>query len=203
MFKLFCKIIFWLKGWKLNENVPKEAQKCVVIAAPHTSNWDLIYTIAAFSRLNIPLRFTIKKEWMRFPFGIFLGSVGALGIDRSPKNPNSPRKSMVEAMADLFTNRDKIAAMVTPEGSRKKMTKWKTGFYYTALQANVPICLGYLDYAKKEAGIGKVVFPSGDFEKDFYEIMLFYSPIPAKYPELFALDESYEELKQKYGNKNG
>jgi 1-acyl-sn-glycerol-3-phosphate acyltransferase len=189
MFYYLAKFLFWISRWKLAGNIPKEVQRCVITAAPHTSNWDIYYAKLAFYLMGIPMRFTVKKEWLRFPFNIFMKPLGAIGIDRSPKQPGQDRKSMVEAMADLFSQHDKIAVMVTPEGTRKKVTKWKSGFYYVAEKANVPICLGYLDYKNKIAGVGKVIYPSGNYKEDMRTLMNFYKDIQGRHPDLFAIDE--------------
>ncbi len=85
--------------------------------------------------------------------------------------------------------------MVTPEGTRKKVTKWKTGFYHVAVGAKVPIALGYLDYKNKIAGVGKIVYPTGDIQKDMQEITDFYRPIAPKHPELFSVDLDYDVKK--------
>lgn len=193
MINAIFRLIFKVQGRKLDKNIPKEAQRCVIIAAPHTSNWDLVYARAAFDWLKIPLRFTIKKEWIRFPLNLVLVPMGALGIDRSPKKPGEPRPSMVDAMADLFNQHQSLAMMVTPEGTRKKNPHWKTGFYHVALKAKVPIVCGYLDYKTKTAGMGLVVYPTGDIKSDLKKIMLFYEKINAKYPENFSIDYSYLE----------
>lgn len=177
-------------GWKMNPNYPKGVERSVVIAAPHTSNWDLVHAMGGYFDMGIPVRFTIKKEWFRFPFNLLIGPMGGIPIDRTPKKPGDPRPSMVEAMAELFTKYDKISVMVTPEGSRSKRTEWKTGFWHTAKMAGVPIGLGYLDYAKKEAGIGKLIYPT-DLEKDMREIMAFYKNITPRNPELYSLDQRY------------
>lgn len=191
MGKFISRIIFALSGWTKDENLPKEVSRCVIIAAPHTSNWDLVYARAAFFLMGVPLRFTIKDEWLRFPFGPLTRALGGIGIDRRPKLPGEPRKSMTEAMVDLFSKHQRLAMMVTPEGTRSRRTEWKTGFYYVALNAKVPIALGYLDYKRKRAGVGKMVFPSGDIDKDMREIVAFYKYIPPKHPERFAIDERY------------
>lgn len=182
------KFLYWLSGWKMNNQMPKNIRKCVMLAIPHTSNWDIYYARMAFVLMGIPVKFTIKKEWMRFPFNILMNALGAIGIDRSPKKQGEERKSMVEAMVDLFAVEDELVILVTPEGTRSKATKWKSGFYYVALNAKVPIALGYLDYKKKEAGVGKVIYPSGDYIKDMKEIMDFYKNITAKYPEKYSPD---------------
>jgi 1-acyl-sn-glycerol-3-phosphate acyltransferase len=110
--------------------------------------------------------------------------MGAIPIDRSPKKDGDARKSMVDAMADLFNERESLAVMVTPEGTRAYVPEWKTGFYYVALKAGVPIFLGFLDYKNKIAGIGPAIHPSGDVEKDIETMKAFYRTKTGKYPEL-------------------
>ncbi len=178
-------------GWTAFIEEGLQANRCVMIASPHTSNWDLLFTILAFNYFRIPMRFTIKNEWMRFPFGLLMRPLGAIGIDRSPKKEGDKRLSMVDAMANLFAENERIAVVVTPEGSRSLRTEWKTGFYYVAKTAGVPICFGYLDYAKKEAGVGGQVFPSDNMEEDLKKVMEFYSKIAPKFPEKFSVDQRY------------
>lgn len=174
--KMLSRFIFWVTSWKLVSDHPG-MKKMVMIAAPHTSNWDFLYARSAFYLMNVPMRFTVKKELFFFPLGAILKAFGGLPIDRSTK------AGMVSRMIELYNNRDELCILVTPEGTRSYAKEWKRGFYYVAEGAGVPICLGYLDYAKKEAGVGKVVYPSGDIEKDMEEIMAFYRNITAKYPE--------------------
>lgn len=191
MTKRLAKWLLRLSGWTMREDVPPETERCVIIAAPHTSNWDLWYARLGFYVVDIPLRFTIKQEWSEMPIlGWLIRSLGAIGIDRKPK-VSGGRQSYVEAMADLFKEYERLAVMVTPEGSRSLRKQWKTGFYYTALTAGVPICLGYLDYGKKEAGVGEPVYPSGNLEQDMRKIMAFYQNITGRNPSLFSVDERY------------
>lgn len=191
MGRLLSKLIFSIFGWKLDDHLKADFRRCVMIASPHTSNWDFIFARAAFSLLRIPVRFTVKKEWMRFPFKSTMGALGAIAIDRSPKKPGDPRPSMTEAMIELFSKNKELVVLVTPEGTRSLVTKWKTGFYHVAVGAGVPVALGYLDYKNKIAGVGKIVYPSGDMHKDLKEIMDFYKNIPARYPEKFSVDQDY------------
>ncbi|HWB62664.1 MAG TPA: 1-acyl-sn-glycerol-3-phosphate acyltransferase [Chitinophagales bacterium] len=191
MGKLLSRFIFWLFGWKLDARLKADFRRCVMIAAPHTSNWDFIFARAAFSLLGIPVRFTVKHEWLRFPFKGAMLAMGAIGIDRSPKKPGEPRPSMTDAMIDLFKNNKELVVLVTPEGTRSLRTKWKTGFYHVAVGAGVPVALGYLDFKNKVAGVGKIVYPSGDMQKDMHEIMEFYKDIPPKHPEKFSIDQDF------------
>ena len=183
MLTIIFKWIFDRNKWTVVNNHPEETEHCVMIGAPHTSNWDFVYAIAAFQYLKIPFRFTIKKEWMKFPFGGIMRSFGAIGIDRTPKNPGAKRKSTVEGMVDLLNQNERLAIVVTPEGTRKAVKRLRTGFYYVAVEAKVPIALGFMDYSRKMAGIEKILHPSGDIEKDFTIIADYYKTIGARYPE--------------------
>ncbi|PTX20110.1 1-acyl-sn-glycerol-3-phosphate acyltransferase [Pontibacter mucosus] len=176
--KFISKLIFKVAGWRLEGNLTPENRRCVMVAAPHTSNWDFIYARAAFYLMGAPIKYTIKKEFMKFPFGPLLKAMGAIPIDRS-KNTR-----MVDAMIKIFEeNPGDICVMVTPEGTRKYQPRWRRGFYYVALGAKVPIVLGYLDYAKKEAGIGPTIIPTGDIEADMEKILAFYRTKTGKFPE--------------------
>ncbi len=190
MLRFIFRWIFRLKGWKLQVENQQGCKRCVMIAAPHTSNWDLILSVPAFELMGIPLKFTIKKEWVRFPYGKMFREIGAIPIDRSPDKQGN-RKSKVEEMTELFEKFDEIAIMVTPEGTRSLNGNWKSGFYHVALNAKVPIGLGYLDYKKKLAGVGDVFMPSGNIDEDMARIMRFYKTINPKYPEKFSVDESF------------
>jgi 1-acyl-sn-glycerol-3-phosphate acyltransferase len=194
MFVAFCRFVFRLRGWKASGLIPTPdaAKRCVMVAAPHTTNWDAIYTIACFDIMGIKWRFTIKKEWLKPPFGGILKSLGAIGIDRSPRKAGEQRPSTVEAMARLFEEHEQLCIVVTPEGTRSLAKEWKTGFYHVAKRAGVPIALGYMDYAKKEAGVGKIIYPSDDMAADMRQIMDFYKTITPKFPEKFSLDVRYQ-----------
>lgn len=190
-FFYFGSFILWLYGWRTSNNMPADVRKCVMIASPHTSNWDLLFTLAAFGAFKIPLRFTIKKEWMKPPAGWLMRFFGAIGIDRRPKGESGRKISFTEAMVRLFDGREHLSVLVTPEGTRSLVTEWKTGFYYVAKEAGVPVALGFLDYKDKHAGVGKLVYPSDDMAADMREIMEFYAPIIGKNPEQFSVDQRY------------
>ena len=172
MLRLLSKLFFKLSGWKVVGEYPREIKKSVMTAAPHTSNWDFFYARAAFFLMGVPVRYTIKKEIMVFPFGPILKALGAIPIDRKrSKNLAAGKKdSMVDAMVRLFDERDELVILVTPEGTRSYAPRWKTGFYHVALNAKVPVILGYLDYKNKHAGIGPVIYPTGDVEADIEKI---------------------------------
>ena len=116
---------------------------------------------------------------------------GGIGIDRRPKQAGEPRPSMVQVMTDLFKQHPELVMLVTPEGTRARQEQWKTGFYYVAVNAGVPIALAYMDYEQKKAGVGKIIHPTGNFEEDMAEIMDFYAGIQAKFPKEFSVDQRY------------
>ncbi|MBC9228038.1 1-acyl-sn-glycerol-3-phosphate acyltransferase [bacterium SPL81] len=184
-----------LMGWELDNHWDLNVDQCVMIAAPHTSNWDALYARLALKALGVNVRLTIKDSYMKFPFGPFVRAMGGIGIDRRVKKEGQERPSMVQLMSDLFKTHPKLVMLVTPEGTRAKQEQWKTGFYHVATKAGVPIALAYMDYAKKKTGVGKIIYPTGDYEKDMAEIMDFYAQIHAKFPEKFSVDQRYIDHK--------
>ena len=193
--KFLFYLVYKLFGWNKDLNYPKEAHRCVMIVAPHTSNWDFIFGVGAFYDLKIPAKFAMKKEWFSFPFKWLIRSLGGVPIDRQKKRNKNNGISTVEAMANIFKEHDEICMTITPEGSRSLMQEWRTGFWHIAKLANVPICLGHLNYKSKIAEISKVIIP-GDFEADLIEIMKFYDGKEGKYSNKFSLD-------QRFVKKNG
>lgn len=191
MFEKLAEQSLGLMGWEIDNHWPLDLDQCVMIAAPHTSNWDALYARLALKALGVNVRLTIKDSYMKFPFGPFVRAMGGIGIDRRPKAAGEQRPSMVQLMSDLFKQHPKLVMLVTPEGTRAKQEQWKTGFYHVAVTAGVPIALAYMDYAQKKCGVGKIVYPSGDMEKDMAEIMVFYASIAAKFPEQFSADTRY------------
>ena len=180
-----------LMGWEVDNHCPLELDQYVMIAAPHTSNWDALYARLGLKALGVNVRLTIKDSYMKLPFGPFVRAMGGIGIDRRPKASGEARPSMVQLMTDLFKTHPKLVMLVTPEATRARQEQWKTGFYHVALNAGVPIALAYMDYAKKKTGVGKIVHPTGDCEKDMAEIMAFYAQVKAKFPECFSVDTRY------------
>ncbi|RYY72202.1 MAG: acyltransferase [Chitinophagaceae bacterium] len=191
MIRQLCIWIFNLTGWKASSNVPPEIKKCIIIGAPHTSNWDFWYCLATFKMYRLPIRFTIKKEWMQFPFGLLMRPLGAIGIDRTARGPQNLRPSFIESMTELFQEQEELIIVVTPEGTRAKNDKWKKGFYHIAKAANVPICMGYVDYQKKITGVCQPFYPT-DYEADMKMIMDFYKTITPRFPEKFTVDKEFE-----------
>jgi len=180
MYKLIAKLFFKLKGWKVRGGIPAGIKKCVLIAAPHTSNWDFLYGSFAWKLFGLDVKYLAKKSLFRFPFGIFFRALGGVPVDRSKHN------NLVDAMVDLVNRKDEIVVLMTPEGTRKKVENWKMGFYHLAQKANIPIVLGILNYGTKEAFIGHSFFPSGNIERDFEIIREFYKDAVGRNPENFS-----------------
>ena len=195
MFEKLAEKSLNLMGWELDNHWDLNVDQCVMIAAPHTSNWDALYARLGLKALGVNVRLTIKDSYMKLPFGPFVRAMGGIVIDRSVKQAGQERPSMVQLMSDLFKTHPKLVMLVTPEGTRSKQEQWKTGFYHVAMTAGVPIALAYMDYAKKKTGVGKIVYPTGDYEKDMVEIMSFYAEINAKFPEKFSVDQRYVNTK--------
>jgi len=174
-------LLFKLMGWKIIGKVPSGVKKYILIVAPHTSNWDFFIGFFSFYILNIRTKILIKKEWFFFPLNILMKKKGYIPVDRQRQN------NLIQFVADEFSKHESFTVLITPEGTRKKNPHWKKGFYHIALLAHVPIVFGFLDYAKKEGGVGGILYPSGNFKDDFAKIEDFYRTKTAKYPEKFNL----------------
>jgi 1-acyl-sn-glycerol-3-phosphate acyltransferase len=183
MFKSFFKLWFRLAGWKIKGGIPPEIKKCVLVAAPHTSNWDFVWGMGGLAEFNYDVKYLAKKELFRFPIKGMLLKLGGMPVDRSKHN------RLTDAIVDLFNQHEKLIVLFPPEGTRSAVSKWKTGFYHVAVQAKIPIILGYVDYKNKIAGIEKVIYPSGDIKADFELIRDFYKNFHPKIPKNFSLPD--------------
>lgn len=170
-----------LMGWKLAGECPKE-DKYVLIAAPHTSNWDFPVTLMICFALGLRVYWIGKSSLFPWPVGWLARWLGGIAVDRS-KSVN-----MVQSTIDAFDRSQRLAVVVAPEGTRGKVSHWKTGFYHIAYGAKVPIAMAFLDFKRKIGGIGKVFTPTGDIEKDMLEIQKFYIGITGKNPNKFNSD---------------
>tara|TARA_R110002050_G_scaffold200591_1_gene335497 strand:- start:43958 stop:44524 length:567 start_codon:yes stop_codon:yes gene_type:complete len=180
MKKWLGELLFKLSGWKLVGGVPSDVKKFVLIAAPHTTNMDFFLAMPTMWRLGVPGKFLIKKEHVDSPYGFIIKLLGGIGVDR--KNQS---KEFVVQLKEIVAGHEALAMLFTPEGTRKRVAKWKTGFYRVAIAMDVPILLAYPKYTTKEVHLGELFYPSGDFEKDFTYMENFYKNIVAKYPENF------------------
>ena len=163
-------------GWRVEGVRPQEA-KYVLIAAPHTSNWDFPLMLLCGMVLGVWPAWVGKHTLFRAPFGVLMRALGGIPIDRTTSH------NMVDQLAGEFAARERLALAMPPEGTRSLAPHWKSGFYYVATQARVPIALGYLDYPRKEGGIGAPILPSGDLRADMDRIRAFYSGKAGRHPE--------------------
>ncbi len=182
MLNVISKLYIRLAGWKIDGSIPPEIKKCVLVAVPHTSNYDFPIAIAILRIMKVKIKYLIKQEWLKFPIGWFFKYTGAIPVDRGKNN------NLIAAIIDIINNSDEIVIVIPPEGTRKLTRKWKMGFYYVALGANVPIVLSYLDYEKKVGGFGPVIYPTGDLDQDMHQIRDFYKDKVPRHPEKVSLD---------------
>jgi 1-acyl-sn-glycerol-3-phosphate acyltransferase len=176
--------ILWFyrrQGWT-EVNANPDLRKCVVIAVPHTSNWDFVYFIGAAAALDLPLSFAGKKQMFRWPFGRAMHEMGGVPVDRSRST------NFVDAMIAEFAKRDVFMLTIAPEGTRGMAKQWKTGFYYIALGAKVPLVIGLMDYAKKTVGLAGAIWPTGDYAADMDKAMEIYRTCTPKNPGQLTLD---------------
>ncbi len=169
-----------LNGWTVQGTLPASAQRCVLIAAPHTSNWDLPYTLMVAFCLRLNVYWMGKASLFRFPFGPLMRWLGGIAVHRD-RNSN-----LVAASAAALVNADgPVQLVVPPEGTRGRTRHWKTGFYFIALEAKVPIILAYMDYHRKLSGLGPIFTPTGDLEADMAQIKRFYAGIQGRNADQF------------------
>ncbi len=179
---IYSFIYYRLLGWKTNVDVPNY-DKCVICAAPHTSNLDLFIGKLFYGAIGRKTSFMMKKEWFFFPLGLIFKAVGGIPVDRGRKT------SLVDQMTAQFAKCKKFHLAITPEGTRKCNPNWKKGFYYIAQKAQVPIVLIGIDYPSKTISATKAIIPTGDIDKDMREIKLYYKQFTGKHPELFCVGD--------------
>lgn len=175
--QLYTFIFFRLLGWKLIGTIDANVKKCVIAVIPHTCNFDFFLGLFSRGIIGLEMNFVGKKELFKFPFGWYFRSVGGAPLDRSGGKNN------VDATVEVFNNREVFRLALSPEGTRKKVTELRTGFYYIALKANVPIIPVAFDYSKKEVRIGQPIYVSGNYEEDMKMILPHYKDAVGKIPE--------------------
>ncbi len=178
MKKSFYKFIFFkIMGWKIEGTIEESIKKCVLMVIPHTS-WHDFYT-GIFTRgiMDMEMNFIGKKELFRFPFGFYFRWMGGAPIDRIG-NLNK-----VEAIARIFENHNEFRLAISPEGTRKKVNELRSGFYYIALKANVPIIPVAFDFGKKTVHIGKPFFPTSNYNDDLKILLNHFKGVVGKIPK--------------------
>lgn len=187
MLKYIGRLVLRLTGWEAEGGRPVEG-KYVLIAAPHTSNWDLPVMMLLAWTYEMKISWMGKHVLFAFPQGILMRWLGGIAIDRSRSH------NRVSQMADLFSQREDLILVVPAEGTRSYTAHWKSGFYHIAAEARVPIVMGYLDFKHKRGGFGPGLLPSGDMGADMDQIRAFYSDKLGKNPDLFGPVRLKEEM---------
>lgn len=179
---LWGRILKWF-GWQVDISAPRH-DKCVICVAPHTSNYDFLLGIFAYKSLGREANFLMKKFWFFFPLKYLLKKLGGIPVDTKKRGG-----ALTESIIRMFDERRYVNLAVTPEGTRSRREKWKTGFLYIAYGAKVPIQLGVIDYKNKKIIIKKEFIPSGDIEADMKYVKSFYADYTdaARYPDKFEV----------------
>jgi 1-acyl-sn-glycerol-3-phosphate acyltransferase len=170
------RLWFRVFGWRLEGGMPATT-RMVIIAAPHTTNWDLPFMLASAYQLGFRPSWLGKRQLFRAPFGWVMRLLGGVPVDRGQ------RSNLVQQVVERFENTERLFLVVPPSGTRSKAAHWKSGFYHIARAAGVPILCTSLDYSRRVAAVGLVLVPSGDVAADMDKIRAFYAPIRGKYPE--------------------
>ena len=175
-------ILFNLLGWKVPNDFPSSIDKYIIIAAPHTSNWDFPIAVLYKFAKGIDIKFIGKHTLFKPPFGFMFRAMGGIPVNRSTS------KNMVQSIIDIFNEKDKFIFALSPEGTRKKVSKWKTGFYHVAKGANVPIVMATLDFENKQILINDPYYVTGDQKVDFEYFHNYFKEVKGKNPDQFDPD---------------
>jgi 1-acyl-sn-glycerol-3-phosphate acyltransferase len=168
--------MYRVRGWRALGQVP-EPRRFILIAAPHTSNWDFVNFLGLTADLGLRAHFMGKLSLFKWPIGGFMKQMGGIPVDRRNSG------NVVQQMVDEFARRAEFMLTVAPEGTRGKTAKWRTGFYQIALAAKVPMVVGFMDYGTKTGGLGPLIWPSGDFRADMLKVLEVYRTCIPKIPE--------------------
>jgi len=166
-------------GWKIVGDYPKDLKKFIIVGAPHTSNIDFVLGALMKYIKGLPINFIGKQSLFKPPYGFIFKALGGVPVDRS-KSTN-----MVDAIINVFNEKEEFILAISPEGTRKKVDKWKTGFYHIALGANIPIIFNTFNFGKKEYLISEPYYLTGDKEKDFLFFHNFYKDVKGRFPDQF------------------
>jgi 1-acyl-sn-glycerol-3-phosphate acyltransferase len=174
--QIYKWIFFRLMGWKIVGGIDADIKKCVMMIMPHTSAHDFYLGIFTRGITGLEMNFVGKSELFRFPFGAYFKYMGGEPLDRSGG------LNKVDSIAAIFKRKETFRLAVAPEGTRNKVEQLKTGFYYIAMKANVPIVPVAFDFGKKEVNLGKPLIPSGNIEADMVVLMKHYAGVEGKVP---------------------
>ncbi len=177
LLKLVALALLKISGWRVVGSLP-DVPKYVLIGAPHTSNWDFPLMLLAVLKVGMDVHWLGKKSLFPAVLGAVMRWLGGIAVDRSKNN------NLVAQLVALFQERDELVVLIPPEGTRSKVEQWKSGFYYVAAGANVPILLGFVDASRKEIGFGPLFYPTQDYAADLPKIRAFYADKRGINPEL-------------------
>lgn len=176
-----CRMILRIAGWKVDITVP-DYPKCIICVAPHTSNWDFVLGKLAYGAVGRKAGFLMKETWFFFPLGLIFRAIGGIPV------PRRKGSSLVESLVAKFNDSPRLAIAITPEGTRSRTSQWRHGFLYIAMQTNVPIVLGAIDFRTRCISITDQFIPTGNVEADMRTIKDYYKDFTGKYPEKFTTD---------------
>lgn len=173
--KRLARWLLRMRGW-WPEGEPPAFQRFVLIAFPHTSNWDFFYLMLLASVYELRISWVGKDSLFQWPFGALLRKLGGIPVRRDR------RSNFVAQMVDAFAASERFVLVVPAEGTRRRAEHWKSGFYHIARSAGVPVVLGYLDYRRRRGGFGPALVPSGNVRADMDVVRAFYADKVGKYP---------------------
>lgn len=180
------KILQWisrtalrLSGWSVKVATP-DYPKCIICVAPHTSNWDFILCELAITSIGRRSGFLMKASWFFWPLGVFFRSIGGIAVK------HEPGVSLTQQLIDKYNSADRLVVAITPEGTRSRTDKWRTGFLQVAYATGVPVTLASVDFATKRIEMLKTFAPSGDVDADMRAIKDYYKGFTGLYPEKFS-----------------
>ncbi len=182
VYRWASRLVLFLGGWKTAGDFPR-VPKAVVLAAPHTSNWDGIWMIAAAGKYRIRLHWMGKASLARGPVGWLAKLSGLIPVDRSGG------KDLVRATADAFAGTDHLLIAIAPEGTRSAVGEWKSGFYHIARLADVPIVFAVMDYGTRTVRLSGEIWPTGDYEADLAIIRTHYADARGRHAGRFSMGD--------------
>lgn len=182
LYRIGSRLLFLAGGWKLAGDFPLHA-KAVILAAPHTSNWDGVWMIATAGIYRVRLRWMGKASLGRGPLGWLARLAGLVPIDRSGS------RDMVQSTVAAFEQADQLLMAIAPEGTRGTVGEWKSGFYHIARLANVPIIFAVMDYSTRTVRISGEIWPGDDYESDLALIRTHYAGARGKHAGRFSVGE--------------
>lgn len=179
----FSAKILKLFGWSVSVTVP-DYPKCIICVAPHTSNWDFIIGKLAYAAVGRKAGFLMKESWFFWPLGCFFRAIGGVPVPRGRRS----RRPLTEEIVDRYAHSTRLALAITPEGTRSRTSEWHTGFLRIAMEAQVPVLLGVIDFGTRRVMIERTFETSGDIQADMAAIKAYYRPFKGKYPEKFCAE---------------